>query len=94
MSASEGWPTPSALSTPSIDSSSPPSWRPLRAPWGEADPPPQPEGWNGSPNRAYGAAKRDEGRRFRALYDQIYGGDVLREAWKRVRVREGAGGVD
>jgi RNA-directed DNA polymerase len=40
------------------------------------------------------AAKQSEGRRFHALYDRIYRGDVLWEAWERVRVSRGAAGVD
>jgi RNA-directed DNA polymerase len=44
--------------------------------------------------RLCAAAKRAPKRRFHALYDRIYRGDVLLEAWERVRRNRGAAGVD
>ncbi len=40
------------------------------------------------------SAKRSKTRRFHALYGQIHGSDILREAWRRVRSNRGACGVD
>jgi RNA-directed DNA polymerase len=44
--------------------------------------------------KLWAAAKQSTGRRFHALYDRIYRGDVLWEAWERVRSNRGAAGVD
>ncbi|MGH3157750.1 MAG: hypothetical protein ACRDNF_14390, partial [Streptosporangiaceae bacterium] len=40
------------------------------------------------------AARQSPERRFRALYDRVHRGDVLREAWQLVRKNRGAAGVD
>ena len=42
----------------------------------------------------WAAAKQSPERRFHALYDRIHRGDVLWEAWERVRVNRGSAGVD
>jgi RNA-directed DNA polymerase len=44
--------------------------------------------------RLWAAAKQSSGRRFHALYDRACRGDVLQEAWERVRRNRGAAGVD
>jgi RNA-directed DNA polymerase len=44
--------------------------------------------------RLWAAAKQSPERRFHALYDRVYRGDVLWEAWERVRENRGAAGVD
>jgi RNA-directed DNA polymerase len=44
--------------------------------------------------RLWSVAKRQPERCFHALYDRVCRGDVLREAWKRVKRNHGAAGVD
>jgi RNA-directed DNA polymerase len=64
-------------------------------------PPPAPgTGWADPVNvrrlqrKLWAAAKQSPERRFHALYDRIHRGDVLWEAWERVRENRGAAGVD
>jgi RNA-directed DNA polymerase len=45
-------------------------------------------------DKLFMAAKANPRRRFHALFDRIYRGDVLWEAWTRVRSNKGAAGVD
>jgi RNA-directed DNA polymerase len=44
--------------------------------------------------KLWSAAKASPGRRFHALYDKVFRGDVLEEAWRRVHGNNGAAGVD
>lgn len=44
--------------------------------------------------RLWRCAKQSSTRRFHALYDRIHRGDVLWEAWQRVRSNGGAAGID
>lgn len=44
--------------------------------------------------KLWAAAKQSSGRRFHALYDRIHRGDVLWEAWERVKANKGVAGVD
>ena len=44
--------------------------------------------------KLWAAAEQSPERRFHALYDRVHRGDVLWEAWQRVRVNRGAAGVD
>ncbi|MGI9303385.1 MAG: group II intron reverse transcriptase/maturase, partial [Gammaproteobacteria bacterium] len=40
------------------------------------------------------AAKQSLDRKFGALYDKVYRGDILWEAWERVGANKGAPGID
>ena len=44
--------------------------------------------------RLFVAAKRSRTRRFHVLFDRICRGDVLAEAWERVKANRGAAGID
>jgi RNA-directed DNA polymerase len=44
--------------------------------------------------KLYLAAKGNSKRKFHALYDKIWRMDILSEAWKRVKAKKGAGGID
>ena len=64
-------------------------------------PPPAPGALRADPvsvrelqRRLWAAAKLSPGRRFHALDDRVCRGDVLWEAWCRVRASRGAAGVD
>ena len=44
--------------------------------------------------KLYLAAKKSKTRRFHALYDKVYRLDILKEAWRQVKVNKGSAGVD
>ena len=44
--------------------------------------------------KLWASAKQSKTRRFHALYDRIYRGDVLWKAWRRLRSNQGAAGLD
>lgn len=45
-------------------------------------------------NRLYLTAKANKKRKFHSMFDKIYRKDILEEAWKRVKTKNGAGGID
>ena len=55
---------------------------------------PSPVKVRGLQRRLWTVAKQQQDRRFHALFDRIYRGDVLWEAWERVGRNRGAAGVD
>jgi RNA-directed DNA polymerase len=64
-------------------------------------PPPAPGNVRANPvnvrelqRKLWAAAKQSPERRFHALFDRVHRGDVLWEAWCRVRKNRGAAGVD
>lgn len=44
--------------------------------------------------KLYLTAKKNDKRRFHALFDKVYRIDILKEAWKRVKTKGGVGGID
>jgi len=44
--------------------------------------------------KLYLAAKANSKRKFHALYDKMHRMDILKESWKRVKVKGGTGGID
>jgi group II intron reverse transcriptase/maturase len=44
--------------------------------------------------KLYQSAKMNSGRRYHALYDKVYGKDVLYQGWQQVRENKGSAGID
>lgn len=44
--------------------------------------------------KLYQSAKRNKVRKYHALYDKLYRGDILYEAWKQVKANGGSAGID